>query len=68
MKLTLGQRSLDSVSEDDGGSLKVQTVQGGGGHFSWDPLSTWTLNKIKDFQGALWPGQPGHPHHLRDSG
>lgn len=63
--LTLGERSLDSVSQDDGGSLKVQTVECGRCHLCWDPLTTWTLHKIEDIQGALCSRLPGHPHHLK---
>lgn len=53
--LTLGQRSLHTVSKDNGGPLKVHTVQSGGGHLSRDPLSTRTLHKVKYLQRALCP-------------
>lgn len=52
------------MSQDDGGPLKIQTVQGCSCYFCWDPLSTRTLHKIKNLQQVLWTGHPGHPHHL----
>lgn len=51
--LTLSDRFLNSVSQDDGSSLQVHAVHGGSCCLRWDPLSSWTLHEIKDLQGAL---------------
>lgn len=51
--LTLGERPLDAVSQDDGGSLQVDPVQCCCCGLSGDALTTWTLHEVEDLQRML---------------
>lgn len=53
------------MSQDNGSSLEVQGVKGGGCHICRDPLTIGTLDKVEDLQGALCSCLPGNPDHLQ---
>lgn len=62
--LTLGQDTLDTVSQDDGGSLDVHAVEQVGGLGRSHPMTAGALYEVDHLQGMIVALQPAGSDHL----